>query len=263
MKDFITWMLMGVVSCALVFMPARALSQGATTAAIVNSPPPSGGGGGVTWTVVQHPSNYSCGVGGSGNQSCSVTSSATTAGNLLILTSAAYNNTGTSPTFVSASGDGSWTHCPASQSHVNLAVSETADCVYILSATGGATTETFTWNFTTGTSIGIDVELYEVHRSTGTATYDTGGGTTSLTSCSSCSGPSISLSGGVTDFVATWGGFSNTPSAPGSPYTSPADVDPINVAGGFAGALNQSSYSTPVWTQSPASYAAISAVAFK
>jgi hypothetical protein len=106
----------------------------------------------------------------------------------------------------------------------------------------------------------LDVELYEVHRSTGTATYDTGSASTTLTSCTSCTPPSITLAG--PDFVATWGGFFQVPSI-SSPYSNPNDIDNVNVFGGFAGALNQSSYSAATWSQSPADVAAISTVAFK
>jgi hypothetical protein len=87
-------------------------------------------------------------------------------------------NNATTPAFVSASGDGTWTHCPASLSTINLSSrSVTADCALILSATGGATAETFTWNFPLDGNQEIDVKLFEVHRSGGTATYAAGNGT--------------------------------------------------------------------------------------
>jgi hypothetical protein len=214
----------------------------------------------VTWNVVQHPSNYTCTATGSGNHSCTVTASATTAGNLLILASSVYNNTAVSPTFVSASGDGTWTHCPICAGASNSGSSDTTDAAYILSATGGATSFTFTWAFTSGTSDDIDVELYEVHRSTGTAIYDTSNANGN-TACSSCSGPSVTLTG--TDFVAVWGAFNDTITMPGSPYTNPSDSENANVGGGFAGALNQTSYSTPVFGMASSTRAAISVLAFK
>jgi len=236
------------------------LSAMATQAQYV-SIPGNKGAAAVTWTVVQHPHNFTCTASGSGNHACTVTASATTAGNLLIMASSVFNNTAVSPTFVSASGDGTWTHCPASAGASNSGSSDTTDCAYLLSATGGATSFTFTWTFTSGTSIDIDVELYEVHRSTGTATYDTGNANGN-TACSSCTGPTGTIAGH--DFVAAWGAFNDTVnSTPGTPYTNPDDHEDANVGGSFEGALNQSSYTQPVYVLASSTRAAISFVAFK
>jgi len=221
-----------------------------------------GAAGGVTWTVIQHPHNFTCSFSASGTHACTVTNTQnTTAGNLLILHSSSYNNNG-APVFVSASGDGSWTHCPSAAASENYSSTNflVADCAYILSATGGAATVTFNWSTSLGAG-NIDVELIEVHRSTGAATYDTDGTATSA-SCSSCVGPTLTL-GGSSEFIAQWGGFANAaPSAISGAYSNPFDTDNANVFGAFAGALNQSSGTGPTWTVT-AGGSAMAGVAFK
>ena len=234
---------------ALVLLCARpAFGQGASMAVVVNSSKPVSAG--ATWTVVQHPNNVTCSFSGSGAHTCAVTSSATTAGNLLILLSSAFNNNG-EPTFSSASGDGTWTHCPGAAAGNNTVSTSwlVTDCAYRLSATGGATSESFTWTISLGTTeLDVDVELIEVHRSTGTATYDSDNTATS-SSCSSCVGPTVTLSTS-SDYIAQWGAFDNaTPTSISSPYSNPFDNnDTGNVFGAFAGALNQSSGAGPTWT---------------
>jgi hypothetical protein len=227
----------------------------------VRIPGPGGASGGVTWTVVQHPNNFTCTPTGSGNKSCSVTSSATAAGNLLILLSSAFGTNG-KPTFVSASGDGTWTHCPAANAFLNYTSTDwlVTDCAYILSATGGATTETFTWNYPSGAG-DIDVELLEVYRSTGTATFDANATATNL-SCSHCAAPSVSISGS-SDYIAQWVAFSQDIVSIDGAYSSPFDLENSNVEGGFAGALNQSSGTGSTWTMNVGGAAALSGVAFK
>jgi hypothetical protein len=263
MKDFITWMLVGIISLALVFVPACALARQGRI------PGPGGMAlaGGVTWTVVQHPHNFTCSAATSGNLGCTVTASATTAGHLLILVSSAFEGqTGTNhtaPTFVSASGDSTWTHCASSYAHVEYTINafENADCAYILSATGGATSFTFTWSFPTSTdSAAVDVELLEVARSSGTAAFDTGNTATS-SGCASCVGPTLTLSG-ASDYIAQWNGNANGCTAISGAYTNPFDNDNSNVFGTFAGALNQSSGTGPTWTCTSGG-AAMSGISFK
>jgi hypothetical protein len=227
----------------------------------------AGTSGGVTWTVSQHPRNFTCSASAAGNLACSVTATSTGAGHLLILASSSFElQTGTNhtaPSFVSASGDSTWTHCPASYSHIEYITNnyQAGDCAYILSAAGGATSLTFTWSFpATTTAANVDVEFYEVIRSTGTATYDTGNTATSA-SCSSCTAPTLTL-GGSDDYIAQWLSQGGGISSVASPYSNPFDNDTSNVFGAFAGALNQSSGTGPVWTCT-AGGAALSGVAFK
>jgi hypothetical protein len=206
--------------------------------------------GAVTWTLIQHLSNFTCST-----DSCSKTGVTTTAGDLLVLCSAIE---ATSPSFSSASGDGTWTH-PAGVAGVQGIIA--TDCVYRLSATGGTgLTINFTW---TGSSpIGSDIEFYEVRRSTGTATYDVGNKTTS-SDCTSCTGPALTLTGS-SDFIAQIGNFVRSFTAPGAPWTNPSDLDNGgNLDAGFLGALNQSSGGAVTWSQSPSAAASMSALSFK
>jgi hypothetical protein len=206
---------------------------------------------GVTMTVVQHPKNTSCG----GTGTCIVTTSATTAGNLLLVISAAYSPT--LRTYTLASGDGTWTHCPASATSVLSGATHLyADCAYILSATGGATAITWTWNSTVSAQ---NVEVIEVSRSSGSWVYDTGGTNTSA-GCSSCTAVALSLSG-TNDYITQFGELNSTPSAISSPYTSPADFTAIGAL--FAGAKQTSSGTAPTVTQGSSTQASFGAAAFK
>jgi hypothetical protein len=58
--------------------------------AVVNSPKPASG---VTWALVQHPNKFICSGLTSGNLSCSVTVTSTTAGNLLVMLSSSFEGT--------------------------------------------------------------------------------------------------------------------------------------------------------------------------
>ena len=245
----------------VVLTVALLLSALATQAQLISPMHNKGASAGVTWTVVQHPSCTTATTSGSsGNRSCTVTNTQnTTAGNLLILLSSAFGNFG-QPTQVSASGDGTWTHCPNSSAAENYSSTNwmASDCYYILSATGGAASETFTWNYSGGNHQAIDVE---VHRSTGTAVYDTGNTATNA-SCSSCVAPTLTLSGS-SDYIVQWIAFASTVRSISGPYSNPLDLENANVEGGFAGALNQSSGAGPTWTTTPADGAAMSGVAFR
>lgn len=226
---------------------------------------------GATWTVVQHVKN-TCTTTGTGSTqilSCAVTVTSTTAGNLLILGAAAFTSQqNIAATFSSASGD-TFTHCPANL--VNAASggnTNTADCAYRLSATGGATSLTWAWtaNVPAANAYDSTVEALEIKRSSGTATFDgcSSGSTcfSSSTSCTSCAVATPSITG-TSDYVLQWGSFSGgAPSAiSGAGYNQPFDTDSTTKAG-FAGALNQSSVIAQNWTQT-SGRAAMSAVSFK
>lgn len=227
----------------------------------------SGGStGGVTWSVSQHPHNFTCVYISGTTETCAVTTSATTAGHGLLLLWSDFVTGPTSfgATYNAASGDGSWTHCPASLAAAGSSGFWTdSDCAYIASATGGATTITLTLNIPMGTTGShANAEILEIVRSTGTAAYDTGNASIYNSGCTTnCNGPAITLTG--TDFVATWTALNSAVTAPGSPYTNPIDTDGSNVFSGFGGALTQASYTTPVWQQASLNIASVSAVAFK
>ncbi len=233
---------------------------------------------GITWTLIQHPHNFTCSVTATGSTqitTCTVTlSSNTVAGNGLILLSSFGNDAipVVAPTFSSASGDSTWTHCPAQYKFISNIYGVATDCAYILSAAGGASTVTFSWTGTYGamSDVVADAELLEIHRSTGSATFDactTGTGCiTSVTGTGARTSPSCPITG--TDYVAQWIADTSPTinSISGAAYTNPFDVDNSNVEGGFAGALTQSSAPAQTWTVTGAtstSIATMSCVAFK
>lgn len=213
-----------------------------------------------TWTIIQHPGNYTCTGTNTTTVNCTVKTAATTAGNLLILMSSIYSKGSSGPVVSSASGGGTWTHCPNGAASVSYSSGSwnAVDCGYILSASGGATSVTLSW---TGsfTAANVDLELVEVHRSTGTATYDNGN-LAETASCASCSAPALSLTGS-SDFIMQFGSFAAVPTAISGGYS--ADFDQSNVQGGWAAIWNVSSYAAPVWTQNQAAPFAGGVVAFK
>jgi hypothetical protein len=238
-----------------------------------NSPYPHSGGGGITWTLVQHPSNYTCaGTSGVCTLSGATGQVATTAGDLLVVLSSLYSPLGgptiSGNTLTDSGGTAdSFTHFAGTVTgdfNYNTTNWYATDGFYVLSAHGGATSFTFTWS-NGGSNVNFDIELLEFRRSTGTATYDTGNFTTNA-SCTSCTAPALSsFSGANAEVCAQWGGFNQTVSAISGTYTNPADFENTNVGAGFAGSLSVSSYTAPAWTLSSAtlSGATMSAACFK
>jgi hypothetical protein len=226
-------------------------------------------GGGVTWTLIQHVHNWTCTSKSSGNLTCTVTASSTVSGDGLLLALSYYEaitSTATGPSFVSASGDSTWTHNAGCSNymHNNTNTSfEGVDCAYIASATGGATSLSMVYNFANvdgSDAVYADLELYEVRRSSGSASLDVLNSTVS--NCTSCTGPTLAITG--TDYVAEWAAACNPPGVPGSPWTNPSDVDSTNnQIAGFLGALNQTSVSALTYTQSPTCGFAAGAFGFK
>lgn len=204
-----------------------------------------------TWTVIQHPNDgITCTT-----VTCTLTNVTTHAGDLLILTS--IMATATASTYVSTSGDGTWTHCPASFSQANPpGFFLQADCAYILSATG-VTNGTFTFTWTAGGSIfGAGISLVEVRRSSGTAIYDIGDARADF-GCTSCIGPVINTTG-ASDYILQFASASATSTGPGSPWTDPS-LDAF-VAGDNN--LPAGPYQA-FWAFSASSVAAMSSVAFE
>ena len=109
-------------------------------------------GASVSWTLVQH-SVHSCSDTSATNStqtfSCSFTVTSTGVGNLLKMLSSMYvQNVALLPTFLSTSGDSSWTHFPAQYEHQTTNTgtqAELTDGARILSSTGGATSFTYNW----------------------------------------------------------------------------------------------------------------------
>jgi hypothetical protein len=233
-------------------------------------------GAAVTWTLAQVPrSNFTCTATSVATLSCSPLSvTAIGAGDTLVLTSSLFMNANGPGTFSSASGGGeTWTHCPSQANHQGDGTGQLqTDCAYVLAAVGGGTTFTFTWgNLTAGGFTAMDVALYDIKRSTGTASLETsqcGANTaTSCTavsaSCTTCAGPTPTVTS--TDFVAAWNAVDPGCSAVAAPYNvSPTALfDTSNVGGSFAGALSQTSGTSASWTCTASSPAAMAAIAFK
>jgi hypothetical protein len=111
---------------------------------------------------------------------------------------------------------------------------------YEASAAGGSTTGSITLN-TTSTMGNLDCDIVQPIISSGTAILD---GTTAIgyPNCNTaCAAPAPTLSGN--DYVLVWGAKGNpAPTAPGGPWTTPADIDTSNQYGGAFGALNQSTF---------------------
>jgi hypothetical protein len=219
-------------------------------------------GGGVTWTLIQSPHNFSCTAN---TNTCAVTVASTTAGNLGLLVSSGFTGGGGgSPTYSSITGD-TFTHCPSQYANETSGNSETTDCGYVLSLAGGATSLTFNWS---GSMNQIDMQFFEFHRSTGTASVDTCGGggatacTTTSASCSTCAGPTPTVTGSA-DVVIQWIAQDTGCTAIASPYSnSPGPYFNNAVASGYAWSLSQTSGNASSWTCT-ADFAAMAAIAFK
>jgi hypothetical protein len=221
-----------------------------------------GGGGGVTWTLVQHPNNLTCtSTTTATTQTCTVSTTSTgSAHGLIVFTSIFEQTTGSghAPTLNGITGDPGLTHCPAA--YVAAFVSATnsnaaVDCDYVTSSTSSETSFTVTWNtpsLAASPNVFIDVEFYEVSKSSGSISLDTTNNTSTASCNTSCTGVSLSLTGS-NDYIAQGTAFDNpTVSGPGSPWTNPVDLDQTNVTSAFVGALGQSSGTAPTFSTSGA-----------
>jgi hypothetical protein len=102
------------------------------------------------------------------------------------------------------------------------------------------------------------VEAIE-YSSTGTPAFDTAGNIDNTTTCTSCSGVGLTLTG--TNDVIVQAAVCSACNSITSPYTNPADIDTF--ANAEAGAVNVSSGAAPTWKQSPKAPLAGSALALK
>ncbi len=220
---------------------------------------PFSGGGAATMTVVQHVGADAC----FGSAACALTITSTTAGNLLIAIAAA--NGGNNYSYSSITGEGGWTVCPAGVVNVvndDMTQVYSADCAYKLSAAGGVTS--LTWNWAGGTPNGTVFELIEVSRSSGSWTYDTGN-TATPTTCTTCAGPTLTLTGS-NDYIVQYASTLQVIASVSGSYTDPTDLyqDGIDsTSAGFAGKKETSSGASVNWTVAPADTLATGAVAFK
>lgn len=226
-------------------------------------PTPNIGGTYGLFSVVQHVYN-SCLTPASG-ANCTVIVTATTAGDTLLIAAGAENTSGTTPVFSSASGDGTWVHPAGCYATVTaIGVTNTTDCAYILSATGGAVTISWAW---TASAVAISyVEVIELRKSTGSSVaFDTAAGLTS-TACNTCTAPALTLTGTV-DYILQW----TTPwnfvvaitGGDATGYQNPIDMNALGQYA-VAGVLNAKTGAAPAWLQLGAPHSlAMSGVAFK
>jgi hypothetical protein len=199
-----------------------------------------GGGGSNTFTLVQHKNFDSLGGGTGGSSTATtvaVTTSATGSGNLLAVVGwRDDNSTITSPS--ASTSQGTWTHC------TNCATFEAGagviDIWYVLTSTSGATT--VTCNFAAGSSF-RGCEVIEYSYTPGPISLDTSNSSVSA-SCTACVAPALTISGTKDVFIGSLVPAASCSSISGA-FTNPADF----VSGtGYAGAINQATYTAPTWT---------------
>lgn len=219
-----------------------------------------------TYTTVHHTTAAGCGSGAS----CALTITQPTAANLLVFVAFGNNGGGgitpSAPT--STPSAGTWAACPnTTQAVLNGASSAFVllACYYSLSAAASGPT-TLTWNWS-GIITGTTVELVEVHRSSGSWTYDTSNSTAD-TSCTTCAGQALTLTG--TDYViqfaggiATSGHNLSAISGSYTDFTDFANFGSTFTGGGVAGANGIASGAAPNWTLSTADVLPVGAIAFK
>lgn len=215
----------------------------------------AGGGGGGTWALVQHPKSASC---SGASASCTVTlSQNTTASTLLTVWVGIYSST-SGIKIASVSGGGSWNLCSGSACAATISccgANVMTDQAYNTAATGGAASVTITVDSAPGNTWTAGVNEYSY--SGASKSYDGGNNTTS-TNCTSCAGPTLTMSGN-NDVIVQTIAQGNTITAISAPYTNPDD----STTSGMAGAINQATYSQPTWTQNAVAPAAMSALAIK
>jgi hypothetical protein len=204
-------------------------------------------------------------TGVSCSPTCSLTIPTTAAGDLLFAQSSSVSGTGT---ISSMSGGGTWVVPTSGTTTCNNTVSsQTNGCAYSLSSTSGVTTVTFTMS-ASGT-YGID--LYEIHRTSGSWTLDTQASNNVATSTNNNIGPALTLSGSndVIFQELTGTGFFNSELGYPQPYIGSAAgfqvfFDNTNIGGSTGVLLNTTNGAATHWlgtlTGNPIT---MSAIAFK
>jgi hypothetical protein len=144
-----------------------------------------------TWSLVQHPNKTTC-----ASSPCAITVTSTTAGNLLIGIAGFSTNTGA---MTSITG-GTSVH-PSCKSTSGSFVSNIA---YVLSATGGTTSVSFTYS-------GTDdwIEFLEYKSLGGTPTFDVCGVRSDTSSGANIAGVSAGTLSGTNDVIVQFGEWQN------------------------------------------------------
>jgi hypothetical protein len=237
------------------------------------------GGAIPTMSLVQSPYNIGCSITTTATTQICSTSAANVAtgdGLLVMTTIFVAAPSGNTPSIASITGDTNLTHCPSALQTLFISATNNnaaTDCYYAAPAAGGtAPTFKVTWN-TPGIAGSspygyMDIVVFEVHKSSGTIALDTTNHNSVASCTSTCTASTLTLTGGgANEFLASWGAFDNpTISGPGSPWLSPNPpvLDQNDVTAGFAGAINQTSGTAPVWsTNGTAGYFISSGAAFK
>ena len=210
----------------------------------------------MSWTLVQHAHNFTC----DGSATCTITlTQAITPGNAVELLWPGINFSNSASTWVSATGE-TWVHPSGCAAVNNWTTNRTAftDGVYVLSAAGGESSITLTLN---AGAAALDGEVLEVHRSTGTATFD-GCGENPVSGLS-FTGPTPTPNSGTNDYCGQWLAYNTGPPTYSGSYSVPDDPDNSNVYGYFIGATNQSSCSGQAFTSPGSGQGAMSGMALK
>ena len=235
-----------VLQCMLVNAPVVCFGQSTHFIPQIFGTQPTSGGT-VNWTLANFTYFGTCG----NVTSCSPTGVPNfTAGNAVVL-GAMTGATTANPITGVTGGGGTWVHCPSCS--VAHSGSGSVDFYYNLSVAGGAPS----LNVTIGSSFPFfAVQVWEVNRGTGTATYDTSNTATPAT-CTSCATPALTLTGSK-DAIFELAAPANSITAI-STYTFNSNADSVGVAYG----LNITTGTAVNWTQSPTGIPAEAAIALK
>lgn len=254
----------------------------------VRIPGPGGAGtvAGVTWAVVQAKSNTAACTGtGISSKACTVNNAGqglanTGVGNAIFVAVAWTDIVANTPSITSVVGDNGsdtvLTHCPTSPATGQIWKPATnvwyaTDCYYILSSAGGTNSFTATVGFgASATSVGVDVYVVEISKSSGSITIDTeAAGNNGGSTCSACVVPSITFTGS-NDYVLTWIAIDDQAGPPfgaasiSGSYSNPFDnSDATDITAALAGKVNVTTYSAPTWTLQQTSFVSMSVIALK
>lgn len=267
-----------LLSLALILLP---LPQ-------VRIPGPGGAAAvaGATWAVVQAKSHTAACTGNSTSKSCTVNNAgqglAATGTGHAIFVAVVWTDIDANTPFISSlvgdnGSDTVLTHCPTSPATGQIWKPATnvwyaTDCYYILNSAGGTNSFTATVDFGggTATSVGVNVYVVEISKSSGSITIDTeAAGNNGGSTCSSCVVPSITFTGS-NDYVLTWIAIDDQAGPPfgaasiSGSYSNPFDnSDATDITAALAGKVNVTTYSAPTWTLQQTSFVSMSVIALK
>lgn len=209
--------------------------------------------GGKAWTLVQSQFHDTAGHGTGGTctsntPNCNITVTSTGSGHLLVISA------GTSASSITISSvsstNNTWTLCGANCQANNS--SGSVDMAYVVNSSSGDTSITVNLSASSGF---ILVTFEEYAWSGSSISFDTAGNIT-YASCTSCSGPNLTLAGSNEVMVSSQA-TANSSSVPGGCWTNP------NNDASTVGCMNTALGTGAPWTQTPAGAAAVNQIAFK